>query len=284
MNIKRVQLILKQLNVRPNKKLGQNFLVDENLIEKIILISELSPDDVILEIGPGLGGLTEKIASKVKKIFAIEIDQNLYSYLKQKFTDHENIKVIHGDILKIDIPKHDKIVSNIPYTITGPIFEKFFFKKQPPQGILTIERSIAERIFQPKEYKKLSRITISVNTFMNPILNNPISRNCFYPIPKIDLSIIKLEPKQNLHPFIKDKTSIEYYLKFIAGIMPYKNKDISNALHLSLKANFDRIITKNTISRVLQDNKYENNKVFQLNVEEFIEISRIFHDYIKITI
>ena len=150
MNPRRVRLLLKQINVRPNKRLGQNFLIDENVINKIILVSDLSPDDVVLEIGPGLGALTEKIAEKVKRIYAIEIDSNLYSYLEEKYSDIDNITFIKGDILKINVPHHNKIVSNIPYTITGPIFEKFFFKGAPPQGILTIERSIAERIFITK--------------------------------------------------------------------------------------------------------------------------------------
>ena len=118
-------------------------------------------------------------------------------------------------------------------------------------------------------------------TFLNPIFKKSISRSCFYPVPKIELSLVKVDPKPNLNPFFKDKSSIEYYLKFIAGIMPYKNKDIVNALDLNLKANFGRSLAKNTILRVLQDNNYDNNKIFKLDIEDFIEISKIFYEYIK---
>jgi len=134
MNIKEVQLILNQLNVIPNKKLGQNFIVDSLLTKKIISISELNDNDIILEIGPGLGALTEQLVKIVKKIYAIEIDRKLASFLKDKFSSFDNIEVIYGDILKIDIPKVNKVISNLPFTITGPIFEKVFFNDKPPHG------------------------------------------------------------------------------------------------------------------------------------------------------
>ena len=147
MNKKEVQLILNQLNITPNKKLGQNFLVDPFLTKKIISISELNDKDIILEIGPGLGALTEKMVKIVKKIYAVEIDKKLVSFLIDKFSSFDNIEIINGDILKIDIPKVNKVVSNLPFTISGPIFERVFFNYNPPHGILTIEKSLADRIF-----------------------------------------------------------------------------------------------------------------------------------------
>ena len=281
MNKKKVQLLLRQLKLRPKKRLGQNFMIDQNIIDKIISLSDLSKEDLILEIGPGLGALTEKLAEKVKKVYAIEIDSHLFSYLKQRFSKYDNIEIINGDILKIHIPLHNKVVSNIPYTITGPIIEKVFFKKKPPQGIITIEKNIAERIFLTKKYKKFSRITIGFNSFMKPIFKTTISRTCFYPIPKIEISLIKVDPKEKINPFFLDNSSIEYYLKFIAGIMPYKNKNIVNALALSFKTNFNNLLNKNDILRVLQEANYKNIKVFSFKIEEYIEISKIFHDLIQ---
>ena len=139
MSQKEVQLVLHQLKLEPNKKLGQNFIIDKNTIKKIISVSELSKDDVLLEIGPGLGALTEEFVKVVRKVYAIEIDYRLCSYLKKKFSKYDNIEIINKDILEIKIPIHNKVVSNIPYTITGPILEKIFFREKAPQGILTIE-------------------------------------------------------------------------------------------------------------------------------------------------
>ena len=127
MNLREVKLILKQLNIYPTKQLGQNFLIDKNTVNKIISVAEVSENDVILEIGPGLGALTEELAVLSKKVYAIEIDHRLCSFLNEKFSKYDNVEIIHGDILKIENPIHDKVVSNIPYTITGPIFEKIFY-------------------------------------------------------------------------------------------------------------------------------------------------------------
>jgi len=276
MNKNEVLLLLKQLKVNPNRKLGQNFLTDKNIVKKIISISEISKDDILLEIGPGLGALTEELATKVKKLYAIEIDPRLYSYLNQKFSIYNNLEIIHGNVLELEIPFHNKVISNIPYSITGPIFEKIFFKKQAPIGVLIIEKSIADRIFLSSDYKNISRISIGVNTFMKPVSKSNISRNSFYPIPKIALSLIKIFPKENLHPFLLEKGSIDFFLKFIAGIMPYKNKNIANALNLYFRTLNNIQYTKEEILTILHKNDYKNNKLFSFKIEEFIEISKLF--------
>ena len=276
MNKRDVQLILKQLNIRPKKSLGQNFLIDKNIAKKIIKESELSDNDVILEIGPGLGVLTELLVEEVHKIYAVEIKPKFCEYLSTRFANYNNIEIIEGDILKIQIPRINKVVANIPYSITGPILEKVFFKSNPPQGIITIERNIANRIFSERNYKTFSRITVSFNSFMQPVSNYSISRNSFYPLPKIDLSLIKLMPKEVIHQFLMNPENIDYYLKFIAGIMPYKNKNLANALELYLKRD------KTEILQILSNNNFENIKLFSLRIEDFIELSKIFLNYEKL--
>ncbi len=277
MDNREVQLILKQLNIKPNKKLGQNFLTDKNVVKKVIYFSELSNDDIILEIGAGLGALTEELVKKVKKIYAIEIDNRLFSYLNKKFSNFSNIEIIHGNILELEIPFHTKVVSNIPYSITGAILEKIFYREEPPIGVLIIEESLTDRIFMSGKYKNFSRISISANAFINPVSKSTISRMSFYPIPKIPLSLIKILPKHQLNPFLMKKDSIDFFLKFIAGIMPYKNKNIVNALDLYFKTLDRRRYKKEEILMILQKNNYENKKLFDFTIEEFIEISKIFY-------
>jgi len=281
MDRREVQFILKQLKINPNKKFGQNFLIDKNVVNKIISFSELSNDDIILEIGPGLGALTEELVKKVKMVYAIEIDHRLHSYLNKKFSNFNNIKIINGNILEIEIPNHTKVVSNIPYSITGPILEKIFYKKEPPLGFLVIEKSIADRIFISENYKNFSRISISANAFMNPVSKLTISKMSFYPIPKISLSLIKIIPKEKINPFLLENDSIDFFLKFIAGIMPYKNKNIVNALDLYFKTLNKRKYTKEEILKILQKNNYQNKKLFTFKIEEFIEISKSFYSLKK---
>lgn len=277
MNRREVELILKNLNIKPNKKLGQNFLTDKNITKKIISVSEISQNDIILEIGPGLGIITQELVNLVKKIYAIEIDHRLYSYLNDKFSTYDNVEIIHGDILKVEIPNHNKVISNIPYTITGSILDKIFFRINSPVGILTIEKSIADRIFLSGDYKNFSRISINVNTFMKPVLKSSISRNSFYPIPKIALSLIKLIPRDKINPFFLEKEPIDFFLKFISGIMPYKNRNIANAIELFFKTQKDIQYTKEDILLILQKNNYENKKVFNFEIDDYTEISKLFY-------
>jgi 16S rRNA (adenine1518-N6/adenine1519-N6)-dimethyltransferase len=278
MNRNEVKLILKKLEIQPNKKLGQNFLIEQNVVKKILSISQVSQKDIILEVGPGLGAITEKLVGLAKKIYAIEIDYRLYSFLKDKFSIYDNIEIIHGDILKIGVPYNNKVISNIPYSITGPILEKLFIRTESPEGILIIEKSIADRICTSGNYKNFSRITIGLNSFMKPITKSNISKNCFFPSPKIPLSLIKIVPKENVNPFLLKKESRNFFLRFIAGIMPYKNKNIVNAILLFLETQNNKKWTKEEISLILQENHYSNKKVFQFEIEEYIEISKLFYN------
>jgi 16S rRNA (adenine1518-N6/adenine1519-N6)-dimethyltransferase len=277
MNYRDVQLALNRLNLKPKKYLGQNFLIDKNISRKIIATSEVSREDIILEIGPGLGALTEQLVEKAKKIFAIEIDPTLSKFLSEKFSVYDNIEIINDDILEINIPKHSKVISNIPYKITGPILEKVFFKQNPPSGVLTIEKSIGRRIFFSEDYKEFSRISVSLNSFMTPILNYNIPRKSFYPVPKIDLMLIKIIPNKDLHPFLSSTSSITFFLKFVAGIMPYKNKNLVNALNFFFKANDQISYSKEKILQILKKNNYENKKVFNFMIKEIIEMSSLFY-------
>ncbi len=282
MNRKEVQLILKELNFVPTKHLGQNFLVDNTTRDIIINQAQVSKNDTILEVGPGLGALTEKLVENAKMVYAIEIDSLLSTFLKSKFSNYDNLKIINGDILKINTPDHNKVVSNLPYTITGPILEKIFFKENPPQGILTIEKAIADRIFFQNNYKNFSRITISVNTFMNPIEKVKISRNSFYPTPNIDLSLINLSPKIKIDNFLIDSEKRSFYLKFLGGILPYKNKNLANALELYVKKKLYLDLNKKDIFNILQQNHIENNKVYSYNIDDFLKISKIFYENIRL--
>lgn len=276
MKLRDVKLILNKLGVSPDRRLGQNFLIDNNIIKKIITKSELLKDDIILEIGPGLGALTEKLVEKVKKVYAIEIDPRLCSYLEKKFLEYDNIDIINADILNLDLPFHNKVVSNIPYSITGPIFEKIFYNSNPPEGIMIIEKKIVDRIFYDGNYENFSRITVSFNAFMKLKNNFFVSRNCFFPIPNIDLSLIKISPREEINQFLLNDDNKNFFLKFIAGIMPYKNKNLLNALELFLKNNKLIKFNKLRINQILQTNKYNNIKVFKLKIEEFIELSKLF--------
>jgi len=274
MNKRKTQLILKDLEVKPNKKLGQNFLVNTNIALKIISESNISEDDVILEIGSGLGALTEELVKLQNKIYSYEIDFKLFQYLTKKFPKNKNLMLYNEDILKANIPSHNIVISNIPYSITGAIIEKIFYNENPPRGVLLIEESIAERIFSKNEYKKFSRITVSFNAFMEPVKKYKISRFNFIPTPKIDLALIIVKPKDDIDQFLLADKERKFFLKFVAGIMPYKNKNVVNALNLFVKNEGFGNFSKNDIYNYINGTKNIDRKIAQLKVDEIVDLSK----------
>ena len=274
MNKKETQLILKEQRIRPNNKLGQNFLFDKNVVSKVISKSHISEDDVILEIGSGLGALTEELVKYGNKLHAYEIDLKLFQYLTKKFSKNKNLMLYNEDILKADIPPHNIVISNIPYSITGAIFEKIFYNENPPRGALIIEDSIAERIFSKKNYKKFSRITVSFNAFMEPLKKYKISRLTFIPTPKIDLALIIVKPRDKIAQFLMHEKERTFFLKFVAGIMPYKNKNLVNAISLFLKNETQSDFSKNDLYRYINDTNLTEKKIAQFKVDEIVELSK----------
>jgi 16S rRNA (adenine1518-N6/adenine1519-N6)-dimethyltransferase len=281
MNKKQTLSVLDNLGIKPSKKLGQNFLIDENIGRKILNEANISESDVILEIGPGLGALLREIIKIAKKVYAYEIDSRLYNYLKSQLTSYDNLLLYNDDFLSIEQPDVDKVVSNIPYTITGPIFEKVFYVNNPPEGILTIEKSIADRIFHPNKYKNISRISITCNAFMVPISLHDISSSVFYPEPRIKLSLIHVKPKKKIDPFLINQETKQFFLELIRGIMPYKNKNLVNALNLYLKNNYNIQISKQELLQMLEDNCIKNDKFALSDIDYFIHLSKTLSEFIK---
>ncbi len=265
-------LILKKLNIIPKKRLGQNFLTDKNTANRLISEAKLFRNrDEILEIGAGLGALTFLLVQNAKKVYAIEYDIKLYNFLKEYTSNIENLDLIYGNFLKIEIPFYNKVVSNIPYTMTGPIISKFFLMEEIPEVYIIIEESLAKRIVAKPNDKNYSRLSVSVNTFVKPTIIKEVPPHCFYPVPKIKLSMIKLIPHQKIDNFFKDKNNRKLYLDLLRGIFPYKNKNISKALYLYLRI-FK--VGRNEIYNLLEGNQKEK-KVRAFSKDDLLKIAKL---------
>jgi 16S rRNA (adenine1518-N6/adenine1519-N6)-dimethyltransferase len=274
-----IQAVLNSLNFKPKKHLGQNFLIDKQILDKIIRCADLSENDSILEIGPGIGVLTSQLLNSNAEVYGIEIDEKLSSYLLEKFEKYENFHLIQADILEVKLPEYTKVVSNIPFSITGPIFENVFFKANPVPGILTIEKKIADRIFYEDNYKNFSRITVSVNSFLNPVKKIDVPQSAFYPPPKIPICLVKLEPRKNIDSFLKVSETRMFYLDLIAGIMPYKNKKMSNAItYYSKTSALQPKMTKKSIKILLKNHKVQDKKIFMYSIADFIVLAKILYE------
>lgn len=261
--------ILHSLNIVPKKYLGQNFIIDKNIASRLISEASLDDECIVLEVGPGLGALTSLLVEKAKLVHAVEIDQTFFNFLKENTSSIQNLNLIYGDIIKIETPSHDKVVSNIPYTITGPLISKLLFKENPPELYLIIEKAIADRIIAAPNSKPYSRLSVSVNTFAKPTIIMKVQSRSFYPAPKIDLAMIKLVPHEKLDVFLLDANNREIYLNLLRGVFPYKNKDSINALFLYLKNNR---LSKNDVAQFLKE-KQKSKKIRNLTKLDFLEIA-----------
>jgi 16S rRNA (adenine1518-N6/adenine1519-N6)-dimethyltransferase len=178
------------------QRFGQHFLIDLSVASREVEYAKLTNDDVVLEIGPGLGVITRLLAQKAKQVIAIEIDQRLVDKLKT--TLPENVTLIYGDALSIDfqtLPRFTKIVSNLPFEISSPITFKFL-ESSFSRAILIYQKDFAERLVALPGKKEYSRLTVGVSYKAHCRILENISRSCFSPAPKVDSSIVELTPRE----------------------------------------------------------------------------------------
>ncbi len=187
-------------NYQPKKSLGQYFLFDEKVLNKIVDATEVSRRDVVLEIGPGTGSLTQKLLIRARKVIAVEIDQNLVQKLKSRFRDYRNLEVIKQDIIEFadheleskDYKKDYKLVGNIPYYISGKILRKFTsqIKNRPALIVLLVQKEVGERVCARPG--KMSILSVAVQVFGQPEIIKYVPREKFEPPPEVDSAILKI--------------------------------------------------------------------------------------------
>ena len=218
-------------------KLGQNFLNDVTVVDKIIASANLRADDFVLEIGPGEGVMTEKLVQHAKKVLAIELDDKLIPFLTEKFKNTPNLEIIHQDVLKINLPeliekntKQYRVIANIPYYITSPIIRLFLESSHQPQDlILMIQQEVAERIVAKPG--KMSILSNSVQYYANAEILFTVPREKFTPTPKVDSAIIKITPHI---PFNATNPEINLFFKLVRAGFSSKRKTLINNLLNSL--------------------------------------------------
>ncbi len=229
--------IFENYRVQPLKRLGQNFLTDARILEKIIAASDLSLEDTILEIGPGLGILTTELAKRAKKIIAVEKDKNLCRILKNILEEKniQNVEIINQDILKISnfkfliskqiLNPNYKIIANLPYYIASPVIRKFLETENKPEiMVLMVQKEVAQRIIAKPP--KMSLLAVAIQFYAQSKIISYVSKNSFWPQPKVDSAIIKIIPRQT--PKISTKKLFELVKKGFSS----KRKMLKNNLKI----------------------------------------------------
>jgi len=265
MSTETVKNMLKTYGLTPSKSLGQNFLIDDNIIRKILKTSNPLKNDVILEIGPGIGNLTSELSKKSKKVIAIEKDKEMCIILNN--LNLKNVRIINKDILKVnfdeEIPQNYKVIANIPYYLTSKLIRKLLeSKNQPSDIILMIQKEVAERICNIKEKSNL--LSLSVWFYAKPEIKFFVSKNSFYPKPKIDSAVIKITP----HRKKTSKESSERFFNVIRAGFSHPRKQLINNFSEKFKKEKEEIKTW-----LSNNNVPPNQRAEDVDLKKWIELS-----------
>ncbi len=254
------------MQIKPIKHFGQNFLINKRAISNVINGAKLLKTDIVLEIGPGKGALTKELVKRVKKVIAVEKDERLVKFLEQEFKNYENIKIIHGDILKnheLGIKNHEyKIVANLPFYITAPVIRKFLEIENPPKEMtLIVQKEVAQRICAKPP--RMSILAVSVQFYAEAKVLSYISKRSFKPVPKVDSAIIQITPKKK-HDINPDK-----FFKIVKAGFSQPRKQLIN--NLSKKLDIDK---KELGSLLLSKRIKPTQRAETLSVENWLNLTK----------
>lgn len=202
-----IKYIMEKYGFKFTKGLGQNFIIDEHVLERIMEGSDISNDDVILEIGPGIGVMTNVLCEHAKKVVSIEIDKSLIPVLSETVGHHENLKIINKDVLKVDLlglvkeefgEQKPKLIANLPYYVTTPIIMMFLEERIPVSDLIVmIQKEVADRIIAKPSTKAYGALSVVVQYFTEPSIVTRVSRGSFMPMPNVDSSVVRLKVRDN---------------------------------------------------------------------------------------
>ena len=230
--------VIKKYQFNFQKKFGQNFLIDERVIDKIIAAAEITKEDCVLEIGPGIGTLTQMLAEHAKQVIAVEIDKNLIPVLEDTLSDYDNILIINQDILKVDIielvekyngGKPIKVVANLPYYITTPIIMGLFESHVPLDSVtVMVQKEVAQRMQDGPNCKEYGALSLAVQYYAKPYLVANVPPNCFMPRPNVGSAVIRLTRWEQCPVQVEDE---KFMFALIRAAFNQRRKTLVNAVN-----------------------------------------------------
>jgi len=281
----RVKSLLRQWNLRPDKALGQNFLVDPTILQRITEAALLTADDVVLEIGAGTGALTRLLASEAKHVVAVELDRRLMPLLERELSDLDNVTAIQGDVLSLDpcrlidelLPKARlsqasyKVVGNLPYYITSAILRHLLERDRRPElMVITVQYEVAERIVaKPGD---MSVLAASVQFYGEPELLFKINSGSFYPSPAVDSGVVRVDVHAS--PRLPDD-QIDTFFRVVRAGFSQRRKQLHNALSTGLA---DQLSKHEAIERLHQAGVDHRRRAETLSIDEWVEITDALQD------
>ena len=270
--------VLQKYNLTAQKRYGQNFLVDSNVLNKIVESAGITKEDTVLEIGPGIGSLTQYLCESAKNVICVEIDTKMIPVLEDTLSEYENVRVINEDILKVDIDAlikesgadKIKVVANLPYYITTPIIMGLLEKEANIDSItVMIQKEVAFRMQEGPGSKDYGALSLAVAFYSDANIKMTVSPNCFIPRPNVDSAVIRLDVLDEPKVSVKDKDRM---FRIIKGAFEQRRKTLTNALSHSSAFKTD----KNNIEKALLEmGKSPSIRGEELTLEEFAHLSDI---------
>ena len=271
--------VLQKYNFSFQKKFGQNFLIDTHVLDKIIRSAEITKDDFVLEIGPGIGTMTQYLACAAREVVAVEIDKALIPILEDTLSSYDNVTVINEDVLKLDIVKLAqernggkpiKVVANLPYYITTPIIMGLFESHVPVQSItVMVQKEVADRMQVGPGTKDYGALSLAVQYYAKPYIAANVPPNCFMPRPKVGSAVIRLECHEEPPVQVKDE---KLMFRIIRASFNQRRKTLANGLKNSPEISLSREGIEQAIAEL---GKWASVRGEALNLEEFAILSNI---------
>ena len=281
-SLEETKFLMNKYKIRANKNLGQNFLIDDNVIEQIINGANIGNEDLVIEIGPGLGTLTAILLEKAKKVICIELDKNMVSILKDRFKLYNSFEIIQNDILKLDLQqiinknrdeyKNIKVVANLPYYITTQIITKLLEDKLDLESItVMIQKEVADRLIEEPGGKNTGAITYCINYYCETENITEVSNTSFIPPPKVTSEVIKLTLRNAPPVDVKSEKDLFKIIKFA---FMQRRKTLVNSL-----TNAKIFESKESANQILkQVDLTENIRPEQLTLQDFANLTNLIYN------
>ncbi len=276
-----IQQLMKEHHISARKKYGQNFLIDANILRQIVEAAEITEEDLVLEIGPGLGALTEQLLKAAGKVIAVEVDQVLIPVLQENLKDYSNLVLLNEDILKVDLDallqkegdgKKAKVVANLPYYITTPIVAELLEKQSSLESItVMVQKEVAQRMQEGPGSKAYGALSLLVQYYAKAELMMTVSSSCFIPKPDVDSAVIRLkiyEPKDRPVQMIHEKEMFE----LIRAAFNQRRKTLINAVGNAANLSYSKDQIREALSKM---GKEETIRGEALTLQEFAELTEL---------
>jgi len=259
--LQRAKHLLRLYSLFPKKRLGQHFTVNSDMLQRLVSHASITKDDIVLEVGAGLGFLTQLLSSKCKKVISVEVDPKIVRILRKQLHSLQNVDLIEGDILTVSLPPFNKVVSAPPYSISSPLLFRLLERKFD-WAVLILQKEFAERLAASVGSKDYGRLTVTIYYRADVELLDYVPRTMFYPPPDVDSMMVRLKPRDP--PFQVDDETI--FFELVRTLFTQRNRKVRNGLIPFLRK---REITRKEAVDLADSTIYSTKRVRELAPEDF---------------